>query len=415
MALVLPLAAACGGDDGGDGNGGTPDSGVGGSVGTGGAGTGGSGAVAGGGGFSGGTGGAGTGGSGAVAGSGGASGSGGAAGGGGLSCSSFATATKEVACKSFASEYCKAISKCASTYLDLLAVANEAECAAVLEVTCRQTTDAPGTGAKPALVAAYADLLSKATCEEFYLFLEDQPEPNDAACGGPGSVVNGKGCFADSQCASTNCETPQGALCGQCKAEPSVGEPCFFNSDCADGLFCDSNDKCAVEKKISESCVGNQKCEIGAFCGPGDTCVAVGAAGAVCGAGEDCAAGLVCGSSKTCKKPDLGTVGASCDPAESKSCNTFMGVRCDSTTQKCIAKINPGPGAPCGLVQGEYLLVCSGGARCVVPPTLNTGTCVKTAAVGAACDPIKGPECALSAECANGKCQVANATTCPSN
>ncbi len=403
--LLIPLAAACGSDGGGGGGGGggATDGGAGSGGATGGAA--GAGGTAGGGGASGG-----------AAGGGGASG--GAGGSGGSSCAPFASVTKDEACKSYATEYCKLLATCAPTYFALFRVADEADCALQFEDVCKGIVDAPGTGVKPAGMAAYADLMSKLTCNDMYAgSLESLSVSADPSCGGPGSLAEGKGCYSDAQCASDNCDVPDNALCGKCSTKPGAGDACTFTSDCADGLYCDFNDTCVIAKKLGESCAGGARCEDGTYCSANDTCAAVGGPGADCSADDECESPLVCSTAGKCKQAALATAGADCDPDESNSCNGYLGFKCDKATLKCATQTIIGPGDACGIMQsgGSITLniFCSGGASCVMPSGSNTGTCIKVAPAGGACNTDTGPDCGFGAECISGTCQVASGTTCP--
>ena len=292
---------------------------------------------------------------------------------------------------------------------------DEADCKATWETLCNQFSAAPGSGIKPAGMAAIGDALSKTTCDQLYAGAIQSFDFGDPSCGVDGTVATGKACYVDSQCASTNCDVPDGALCGQCVEDAAAGASCTFDSDCAKGLYCDFNDTCAAEKKLGESCAGFAKCESGAFCDANDTCVAVGDVGADCGGDDECKQPLVCGASGKCKAAALGTAGATCDPKESYSCNSYLGFSCDDATNKCVTHQVPGPGEPCGLIGNTFVLFCSGGASCVTPSGSNAGTCMAVAPVGGACNTDTGPDCSAVAECINGTCQVADATTCPAN
>ena len=95
---------------------------------------------------------------------------------------------------------------------------------------------------------------------------------------------------------------------------------------------------------------------------------------------------------------------------ETYSCNTFKGYDCDNGTKKCVSNPYPGPNQPCAGTTGKYW--CSGGATCVVPPSQQSGTCMKAVTEGATCSNDNGPDCVSPAECINGKCAIVDAAIC---
>lgn len=434
VACGVSLAMACGGDDDGGGSSGTGGAGTGGAA-TGGSSSGGSstggsssggasgssgagggaGATGGGGGASGGTGGAG----------GGAGGAGGGTGGGGsypLDCKSFTSATLDAACTSFSTEYCKYFGKCAPVFFSMFGFKDEAECTSRFKLVCQNAAAAPGNGTKPALYAAYGSWLSKLTCNQMwdgtFVSVGDGTMPPE--CGTDGTLADGKTCFTDTQCKG-ECDKDSDAACGKC-VTPAAGSACQFSSDCGDGFYCDfGTNKCAAKVAIGATCSGSSsnQCVDGAFCdSTAKKCVAQGGVGAACTTGGQCKSPYICGTNKLCKAPAMGTAGASCDPAESQSCNSWMGLECDKASKKCVASVVPGPGQPCGMLSTDggfvFAMYCSGGAKCT-DHTSGPDTCMLPVADGASCNNDDGPPCQMPAECVGGKCVLPSGTTCPAN
>ncbi len=260
---------------------------------------------------------------------------------------------------------------------------------------------APGASTKPAFAAAVGEFPSQASCLDAFGSSLNSMFANDPACGGPGTLADGKSCFGDDQCSSGRCETPTGALCGQCKVQEGIGGKCSSDNDCASGLVC--GQACSPIKKLGEPCT-SRECESGTTCGSSKTCVVPAGEGGACKSVDDCTAPLSCKSGK-CAKPSLGKPGDPCVPFETGTCDHVSG--CDATTKKCVKWVF-GPGEPCSHL-------CSGGATCIKPLGSTTGTCVKVASEGQSCDPDKGPDCEFALSCVNGKCLRPSGQTCPAN
>ncbi|MCC6666675.1 MAG: hypothetical protein IT375_23180 [Polyangiaceae bacterium] len=436
-ACGVSLAVACGGDDEGGGSNGTGGSGTGGS-GTGGTASGGtSGGGAGGGagatggsaGATGGSGGATGGSGGATGGSGGTGGTGGATGGSGgtggsypLDCKSFTSTTLDAACTSFSTEYCKYLGKCAPVFFSMFAFKDEAECASRLKLVCQNAAAAPGNGTKPALYAAYGSWLSKLTCNQMwdgtFVGVGDGTMPPE--CGTDGTLADGKTCFNDTQCKG-ECDKESDAACGKC-VTPAAGSACQFSSDCGDDFYCDfGSNKCVAKLAVGATCSGSSsnQCVSGAYCDSNSKkCVGQSGAGSACTNSSQCKSPNICGANKLCKAPGMGALGASCDPAESQSCNSWMGLECDKLGKTCVASPAPGPGQQCGMLSTDggtvFAMYCSGGAKCT-DHTTGPDTCMLPVADGASCSTTDGPPCKMPAECVAGKCVVPSGTTCPAN
>jgi hypothetical protein len=176
-----------------------------------------------------------------------------------------------------------------------------------------------------------------------------------------------------------------------------------------------------VKVVIGGTCSGSStsECVADAYCDNATSkCTAKLGAGSACTSVSQCKSPLICGSNKQCKQPAMGGAGANCDPTESQTCNSLMGLECDKTSKKCVASPTPGPGQQCGLLQTDggtvFAFYCSGGAKCV-DHTSGPNTCMLPVADGASCTLTDGPLCLFPAECVAGKCTLPNSTSCPPN
>lgn len=331
-------------------------------------------------------------------------------------CSKYSGITPSEACKSFAEAECDLLTKCVPGVLDVFGI-GETACTARFELICTEGLTAPGVNGKAELAALRAETLMSMTCEEAYANLSYHPEKIPPGCGGPGSLGEGESCFESAQCASLHCAIDDNALCGTCLT-PTTGTPCTGASDCGPAFWCD-NFACAPRAALGRPC-SSFGCEFGTYCGPFSQCAALLGLGDTCSNDSDCESPLVCGigSSWTCKHPALGVLGASCEPTETSSCAKWNGVKCDGMTKTCVADPVPVAGEACGALATDagtaYELFCTDGAKCVVDPSTQSGTCMQNAADGAPCSTTSGPLCSLPAQCISGVCTLPSPAACPS-
>jgi hypothetical protein len=280
-----------------------------------------------------------------------------------------------------------------------------------------QELEAPGTGAKPALYAAMADAIGTISCSQYYEMmrhpLKAQGDPK--ACGGAGTLANGKQCFVDSQCVSGTCVVADTAACGVCGGE--VGAACSSSSECQEANTCDFNtQKCIARSQVGGACTYDTHCVEALYCDSTDHCVVRRPEGAACETTSECAAGMICGIGKTCKEPSLGSQGASCTD-ETFSCNMYLGLTCEGGF--CVKSDVLNVGDACGAFKldgsTEYKFSCVGGSGCAIPQGEQTGVCIVDAQDGQACDAQHGASCIQPAKCVNNICTLVTAATCPAN
>lgn len=299
-----------------------------------------------------------------------------------------ATGSPTTACDAVSQGRCSKQQQCSITsfnrrYPDL------STCEARESAECVKSLAAPSTAAKPTSVQACATALSGASCSDFLA-----PGP-PAACVPPaGALTSGAACAFNAQCATTYCAVANDAECGSCSALPTAGATCTATLGCGGrGLVC--------ARGVCVAPVGeNGACGEEAECLPGLSCV-----GAV----------PMLNTQGTCQKAGS-TAGARCDPRRQTlpDCDRNLGLYCDRITLSCAAITFVGAGASCD----DVGMVCQGGAMCVIPTGLRSGTCVAPASDGAACDTTLGPPCLAPAQCVvtnggtAGTCKLRDAADC---
>jgi hypothetical protein len=154
------------------------------------------------------------------------------------------------------------------------------------------------------------------------------------------------------------------------------------------------------------ACTVDDDCDFTLACAM-SVCVARSAFGASCDAGHPCAVPNLC-SSGTCRPPHF--LGQDCNPV-ANDCDATEGLYCDATTRVCVQATFAGAGQPCGLVGGGFV-GCSGGGRCQIGAAAVMGTCLASAADGAACDSTNGPDCVSPAQCIGAVCKLPNPAGC---
>ena len=288
--------------------------------------------------------------------------------------------TSEQACAEAAAAYCAAFARCIPIYITAY-FADLASCVSRVTLGCRPAFGLKGTSSTPAIYSACAQALPGATCDD--LLAGKTP----AACPPlPGMLGDGTGCGDDAQCQSSFCARPLGQSCGACGPSPGAGAACDKIA-CGRGLGC-------VNK----------------------VCVARATAGMPCDDGHPCIASLSCQGAGQGK---MGTcaiqvrAGAACDPKTQTTagCEELSAYYCHPLTRICTPASFAGPGEPCGFVGNGYA-GCRASGHCRVPKGAVSGTCIRTAADGAACDDTLGPTCLGPARCAGGVCKIDDPASC---
>jgi hypothetical protein len=294
-----------------------------------------------------------TGGTGGNAGTGGTGGSAGTGGTGG------SMQTKAEACAAWADATVGALARCSPSFLQLLYGTREVALQRV-KLLCRYL-ELPGVNFPRRPVEPCVAALSTIRCDDY---LDDRIP---AACAAVGDYRDGSRCIAGNQCASLFCEATGGA-CGSCRQLPGAGQGCLQNRFCATGLVCAPNVSCVVPGELEQNCDVDR---------------------------QPCRGTLICSFDDTCQP--RGHVGSFC--VERADCDEAAGAFCNTNLTECVPYRL---GTSCGVsAQDGSITGCQATGFCQ-----TGGTCLASAADGAACNDTTGPLCMPPATCAGGTCQL---------
>jgi hypothetical protein len=284
--------------------------------------------------------------------------------------------TVDQACADVSNAYCDRLQACSSALIELV-YGDVAQCKARFGLACPQIFAAKGTAWTPEKVRACATSVPGLSCGDLWA-----GRATPACVPAPGSVIDGQACGDDSQCASTFCANPDDASCGTCAPLSTAGSACV-KGKCSRGFGC-----------------ADSKCQpIGVL---GDTCDT---------RTRPCANGLACFGGKCVEG---GKPGAACDStgAKSPTCDGTQAAFCNPLTNVCQKAVAAKAGETCGIVGSDFKF-CTASGTCKTPAGGTSGTCVATAADGAACDPgAAGPHCLPPAKCIGGVCKLPDASAC---
>jgi len=314
------------------------------------------------------------------------------------------------ACTTEAHALCSLRNSCSNGFLDKN-FPSEMSCETRTAAACEVDLSATGNGQTPAKVSACGAAYPNEACSDLF---DNNPV---AACVPPaGTGATGAPCGVDAQCTSTFCAIGQYAICGTCQPLPALGALCHVEADCGRDVQCVTPDgaaagTCAAFVQSAGACLTNVK-----PCVEGLACV-----------GDD----VTTMTMGTCQTAGA-TVGVACDTTRKTKapCNADLGLVCIPTaagsgvgTCKSITLV--APLAACGDIGAAPITGfadCQAGGLCKkAAATDTTGTCVATAADGAACDnnPASGPPCLSPAKCVvtgeagtAGTCRFPDAAKC---
>jgi hypothetical protein len=288
---------------------------------------------------------------------------------------------EEVSCTKLAYAKCKAWATCDPVDLQR-AFVDVTTCTKKLTDECKSRFDDPGNGDTPDTVKACADAIGTLDCPKFARAYFSDNGVLPSACTSKGKLGDGASCVRGSQCTSGACSVLDGKGCGSCVAPIAPGGACTDTHLCAPGTTCTMADaKCVTYAALGATCdLIAQPCNADLVC-IDKKCAPRIKEGAPCTNFAHCDFGLVCNSSKgICEKWGLGKEGDTC-----------------------------------GLTPLKGFQGCFAGAKCKITDTTSfTGSCVKAAKVGEACD-FDGPvdsACEDPAVCVAGKCELREGSVC---
>ncbi len=299
--------------------------------------------------------------------------------------------TADMACATSAMERCAKLQSCSPADLSKR-WGDLATCVTRTTLTCTEALAAPMTGNTPTTTLACASATNAESCTDFF---EKVPPTACTTQVGPETAS----CSFPAQCTSGFCALSNASLCGTCATQPKAGDSCA-TIGCGQDLNCvQSTMLCQAPVAEAGSCSRDMPCADGL------TCVGTTVTPAVNG---------------TCMV-EVATAGGTCDPKHKTGadCSADAGLTCNTMTNMCVAQPFVAAGMPCGVID-NVTTRCEAAATCVLATGTTAGTCIATAADGAACDTAAGPDCLTPARCivtnvgsTAGTCQLPGSTTCP--
>ena len=284
------------------------------------------------------------------------------------------------ACNDYIVAYCQKLESCAPLLITTQ-FGDVTTCTTRLQLVCALGTTPTGAGPMPTAIETCVADLTSTSCDD--VFAAVLP----ASCASAtGTKMNGTGCGDASECQSGFCGKPDNMACGTCGPKPTTGSDCS-HIPCGDGFVCSAANLCVAKGLVSASCQTDSDCIASLSC--------EGAHGTTSG---------------TCQRRL--TAGVTCDSTTQTTpgCDTLNGLFCNPATKVCQTLGLAGAGQVCGINNGGYS-VCTASAYCRTSGL--SGTCVATAADGAACNATNGPMCLPPANCVNGVCVLPAVPSCP--
>jgi hypothetical protein len=257
-------------------------------------------------------------------------------------------------CPKLAAAVCAYGARCLPGFLE------ETTCVKGEQTLCEHEVKVNGF-VNASLPQACGDAYTMAACTG----AQTPPELAKDECIRKGTLETGTACEYDGQCKTGNCFRPYGG-CGKCAAFGVEGADCTMTTlKCAPGLVC-ADAKCRKPSALGEACVRTS-------CAYPNKCI-----------GGKCAAPLA--DTTACTKNATDD-----DPCEHR-CNSGT---CGPSPSRFVEANEKCDGST---------LICPAGTSCH-GPTNDDRTCLLDAYAGEACDADKGPECAQTLACVNGKCE----------
>jgi hypothetical protein len=272
-----------------------------------------------------------------------------------------------------ASSFCNKYNSCAAPFVQIT-YGDMATCQARFKLSVAPSLAANGTGATSAQYESCSKDLSAASCDD--VLSRNLPQSCQTVAG---TLANGAACGEDSQCTGKFCNTGTNQTCGACSTLAAAGGTCTSDNGCDYGLACN-----------------------------GGVCSAYASAGATCDTTHVCKTTLACLNGTCATSLEAG---ATCAAVGGPGCDTLKGLYCN-LSKVCATYAFASAGQPCGIVNGSTYTACAAGGFCKGATGLTAGTCVATAADGAACDATAGPTCLAPAVCTGGVCKITDPSSC---
>jgi hypothetical protein len=265
------------------------------------------------------------------------------------------------ACAGLSSAVCGQIETC-SPFLLGVTYGDRVTCEARVGARCDDPTELMASNLTAADIAACAGAYEARTCADLF-------SAAPAECRVPGDKDDGATCATAAECKGNLCETGSEGACGVCATPLAEGAACAPATDtCAPGLYCNAAlGICDKPAQSGEACDPENLCAAGLSCNSGECGPTLGI-GADCANGEVCdfAAGLICFAlDSTCRKVGIAKLGEFCgfdnDTGEVFTCEADS--RCDSVTEKCVAR--PKEGEACTIDPDSGEGDCAAGFVCI--------------------------------------------------
>lgn len=276
--------------------------------------------------------------------------------------------TTQASCAAFAEAFCPRFAECSSFFVRF-SFGDVETCKKRVELQCKTTMGAPGTGPIEATFAECTEKVKSATCPSLFV--------GGACTFPPGTLENGAPCGLGAQCKSEFCAI-EAEGCGKCAAAPAEGTACV-GGQCGARRQCTAAGVCVTPKPLGSPCAGAGECALPLSCFDG-----------------------------VCSNPAPLDAACSNESKSAPDCDFLAGHFCVANT--CVVAGMADPGEPCGYSPGSFTM-CSGSGSCATGSS-PTGTCRAAALDGEPCDEKAGLRCLTPATCVRGVCRLPDAASC---
>jgi MYXO-CTERM domain-containing protein len=252
---------------------------------------------------------------------------------------------------------------------------DDATCSARVEASCRTNVQDPARHTTvDAYTACVADLGKRSCLDVYYA-------RRPASCSPPmGNTAENGPCTNTRDCVlGLTCRLDSSGRCGSCVPALMAGDRCSLApGECVFGTRC-VRDECTADLALGAPCKRTVAgCGVGLICTDAGCAEHTGDKGAACG------------------RADI------CDPTKNLYCNLTTAL-CDDLPAPTGKERDPCD----SYADMGFPIRCMSGLYCELNMGTTGGHCRKYAAVGEACDTLRGPQCAAPAVCSRGVCKIA--------